>query len=109
MFAPENIFFLRLTQYNANAQHARTLTPYEYTYANPTRTSTFEGQSTDRSGDSRSHHWRLVVDRNVAYHLAYNAEKSRNKSRKRCEHQDLNPSGSVPLDRPTIGLQAQSP
>jgi hypothetical protein len=31
--------------------------------------------------DSRSHHWRLVVDGNVAYHLTHNAGKSRNKSR----------------------------
>jgi hypothetical protein len=67
--------------------------PYEYTYANPTPMSTFEGLSTDRSGDSQSHHWRLVVDGNVAYHLTHNAGKSRNKSRKRCEHQGLNPGG----------------
>jgi hypothetical protein len=32
--------------------------------------------STDRSGDSRSHQWRLVVDGNVAYHLMHNAGKS---------------------------------
>jgi hypothetical protein len=31
--------------------------------------STSERLSTGRSGDSRSHHWRLVVDGNVAYHL----------------------------------------
>jgi hypothetical protein len=43
--------------------------PYEYTYASPTPMSTFEGLSTDRSGDSRSHHRCLVVDGNVAYHL----------------------------------------
>jgi hypothetical protein len=47
--------------------------PYEYTYANPTPMSTSEGRSTGRSGYSRSHHWRLVVDGNVAYHLTYNA------------------------------------
>jgi hypothetical protein len=41
--------------------------------------STFEGLSTGRSGDSRSHHWRLVVDGNVAYHLTRNAGKSQNK------------------------------
>jgi hypothetical protein len=41
--------------------------------------STSEGLSTGRSGDSRSHHWRLVVDKNVAYHLTHNAGKSRNK------------------------------
>jgi hypothetical protein len=38
--------------------------------------STSEGLSTDRSGDSRSHQWRLVVDGNVAYHLTHNAGKS---------------------------------
>jgi hypothetical protein len=64
---------------------------YEYTYANPTPMISSEGLSTGRSGDSRSHHWRLVVDGNVAYHLTYNAGKSWNKYRKRCEHQDLNP------------------
>jgi hypothetical protein len=40
--------------------------PYEYTYANPTPMSTSEGLSTGKSGDSRSHHWRLVVYGNVA-------------------------------------------
>jgi hypothetical protein len=67
--------------------------PYEYRYTNLTPMSTSEGLSTGRSGDSRSHHWRLVVDRNVVYHLTHNAGKSRNKFRKRCEHQDLNPGG----------------
>jgi hypothetical protein len=43
--------------------------------------------------DSRSHHWRLVVDGNVVYHLMHNAGKSRKKSMKMCEHQDLNPGG----------------
>jgi hypothetical protein len=32
--------------------------------------------STDRSGDSRSHQWGLVVDGNVAYHLTHNVGKS---------------------------------
>jgi hypothetical protein len=49
--------------------------------------STSEGLSTGRSEDSRSHHWRIVVYRNVAYHLTHNAEKSQNKSRKRYKHQ----------------------
>jgi hypothetical protein len=38
--------------------------------------STSEGLGTDRSGDSRSHQWRIVADRNVAYHLTHNASKS---------------------------------
>jgi hypothetical protein len=38
--------------------------------------STSEGLSTDSSGDSRSHQWRLVVDGNVAYHITHNAGKS---------------------------------
>jgi hypothetical protein len=80
---------------------------YEYMYANPTPMSTYERLSTGRSGDSRSHHWRIIVDGNVAYHLTYNAGKSRSKSRKRCEHQDLN-SGYSPTGLCTIGLQAQS-
>ena len=37
---------------------------------------------TGRSGDSRSHQWRLVVDGNVAYHLTHNAGKSWNKFKK---------------------------
>jgi hypothetical protein len=49
---------------------------YEYTYANPTLMSTSEGLSTGRSGDSRSHQWRLVVYGNVAYHLTHNTGKS---------------------------------
>jgi hypothetical protein len=47
-----------------------------YTYANATLMSTSEGLSTGRSGDSRSHQWCLVVDGNVAYHLAHNTDKS---------------------------------
>jgi hypothetical protein len=58
--------------------------PYEYMYANPTPMSTSEGLSTARSGDSRSHQWRLIVDGNIAYHLTHNVGKSQNKSRKRC-------------------------
>jgi hypothetical protein len=38
--------------------------------------STSEGLSIDRSGVSRSHQWRLVVDGNVVYHLTHNADKS---------------------------------
>jgi hypothetical protein len=49
---------------------------YEYTYANPTPMSTSEGLSTRRSGDSRSHQCRIVVDGNVAYHLTHTARKS---------------------------------
>jgi hypothetical protein len=70
--------------------------PYEYTYVNPTPMSTSEELSTSKSRNSQSHHWCLVVDGNVAYHLTHNAGKSRNKSRKRREHQDLNPDGYHP-------------
>jgi hypothetical protein len=53
--------------------------------------STFEGLSTGRSGDSRSHHWRLVVDGNVAYHLIrITSENPGINPEKKCEHQDLN-------------------
>ena len=37
---------------------------------------------TGRSGDFRSHHWHLIVDGNVAYHLTHNVGKFWNKSRK---------------------------
>jgi hypothetical protein len=47
---------------------------YEYTYANFTPMGTSGELSTGRSGDSRSHHWRLVVDGNVAYHLTHTPE-----------------------------------
>jgi hypothetical protein len=67
--------------------------PYEYTYTNSTPMSTSEGLSTGRSKDSQSHHWHLIVNGNVTYHLMHNAGKYRNKSKKRCEHQDLNPGG----------------
>jgi hypothetical protein len=59
--------------------------PYEYTYANPTPMNTFEGLSTGKSGDSRSRHWRLVVDGNVITTVMYNTGKSQNKFKKRCE------------------------
>jgi hypothetical protein len=67
--------------------------------------STSEGLSTSRSGDSRSHQWRLVVDRNVAYHLTHNAGKSW-KIQKNIRAPEF--EGNVSLDRPTIGLQTQS-
>jgi hypothetical protein len=66
---------------------------YEHKYANLTPMRTTEGLSTGRSGDSGIHHWSLVVDGNVSYHLTHNAGKSQNNFRKRCEHQDLNPGG----------------
>jgi hypothetical protein len=50
--------------------------PYEYMYANPTPMSTSEGLSAGRSEVSQSHHSRLFVDKNVAYHLTHNAGKS---------------------------------
>ena len=33
------IFFFEITQYNADTHNGRTLTPYKYTYANPTPTN----------------------------------------------------------------------
>jgi hypothetical protein len=48
---------------------------------------------------------RLVVDGNIAYHLTYNAGKSRNNPRKGASTRIWTLVGSVPLDRPTIGLQ----
>jgi hypothetical protein len=61
--------------------------------------SASEGLSTDTP---------LAPRRRREHRLPLNAGKSRNKSRKRCEHQDSTLVGSVPRDRPTIGLQAQS-
>ena len=79
------LFFQNHTVQRRRPEHACTLTPDEYTYANPTPMSTFEGLSTGRSEDSRSHHWRLVVDGNVAYHLTCNTGKSQKNTRKRCQ------------------------
>jgi hypothetical protein len=68
--------FFRMTRYNTQALTTRTHThPYEYTYAKPTPMSTSEGPSTGRSGDSRSHQWRLVVDGSVAYNLTHTPVK----------------------------------
>jgi hypothetical protein len=72
--------------------------PYEYTYANPTPMSTSEGPRDSRSHHlaprcRRERHLPLNNDGNVTYHLMHNARKSRKKSMKRCEHQDLNPGG----------------
>ena len=69
-------------QYNTDAHNTHTHSslwthvhkPYPYEHLRKTWTS--------RSGDSWSHHWRLVVDGDVAYHLKHNAGKSWNKSRK---------------------------
>jgi hypothetical protein len=44
---------------------------YEYTYAHSTPMSTSEGLSVGISGDSQGHHWRLIIDGNVTYHLTY--------------------------------------
>jgi hypothetical protein len=65
-------FFNYIDTHNTHAKSH----PYEYTYANPTPMNTSEGLSTGRSGNSRSHQWRLIVDGNVAYHLTHNAGKS---------------------------------
>jgi hypothetical protein len=71
-----NYFFLELHS-RTHMLTTRTHThPYEYTYTNPAPMCTSEGLSTGRSGDSQSHHWRLVVDGNVAYHLTHNIGKS---------------------------------
>jgi hypothetical protein len=102
-------FFLRFTQYNAHSPlwiHVRK--PYSYEHLRRTEnrqitlmntrtqdleilevttigTSSSMGTTYARCGDSWSHHhWRLVVDGNVAYHLTHNTEKSWNKTRKRC-------------------------
>jgi hypothetical protein len=66
---------------------------------------TSEGLSIDRSGDSLSHHWCLVVDGNVAYNLN-NTRKSQNKSRKGASTKIWTLVGSVvPLDyKPIRGL-----
>jgi lipid-A-disaccharide synthase-like uncharacterized protein len=89
---PRHQVFLELHR-RRRSHHTRTLTPMN------TRRQTLSydhlrSTEHDRSGDSRSHqHWCLVVEGNVAYHLKHNTGKSRNKSRKRCEHQDLNRGG----------------
>jgi len=103
-------FFFEITQYNADTQHARTLTPMN------TRTQTLPlwAPSKDwvgKSWSSRSHHRRLAVDGHVAYHLMHSAEKSWNKSRIKCRTQDLNPGWEppnqwpLPLRREPLGDQ----
>jgi hypothetical protein len=81
--------------------------PYEYTYTTPTPMSISKGLSTGRSRDSRSHQWRVFVDGNVAYHLTHNAGKSW-KIQEKVRALGFTLVGSIPLDCPTIGLQAQS-
>jgi hypothetical protein len=104
------LFFENYTIQCRRSQHARTLTHMNTrTQTLPLWTmSTSEGLSTSRSGDSWSHQCRLVVDGNVAYHLTHNAGKSW-KIQENVRAQGFEPPvGSVPLDRPTIRLQAQS-
>jgi hypothetical protein len=60
--------------------------------------STSEGLSAGRSGDSQNRQLCLVVNGNVTGHLTHNAILE---NTGKCAH--------FPLDRPTIGLQAQSP
>jgi hypothetical protein len=69
-------FFFRITQFNADVHNTHTHSPLWIHHANPTPMNTSEWLSTDRSGDSRSYQWRLVVDGNVTYHLTHNAAKS---------------------------------
>jgi hypothetical protein len=90
---PKIVFCSFFSELHSTTQTLTTRThthPYEYMYANYTPMSTFEGLSTGRSRDSRSHQWRLVIDGNVAYHLTHEADKSW-KIQERCEHQDLKP------------------
>ena len=66
------------TQYNSDTHNSRTLThPYEYTYAKPTLWASSKTEPANPR-DWRSHHRRLAVDGNVAYHLMHNAVKSQN-------------------------------
>jgi hypothetical protein len=66
-------------------------------YANPT-VDTSEGLSTEKSGDSRSHHWHLVVDGNFTYHLTHNAGKSKINPRKDASTRIWTLVGSAPPD-----------
>jgi hypothetical protein len=50
----------------------------------------------------------LVVDGNVAYHLTHNVGKSQNKPRTGANTRIWTLLGSVPPDRPTVGLYAHS-
>jgi hypothetical protein len=88
--------FLNYTVQRRRSQHARTLTPM----------NTSEGLSTDRSADSPSHQWRLVVDGNVAYHLTHTSENPGLNPGKDASTKIWTLVGNVPLNRPTIGLQA---
>jgi hypothetical protein len=83
--------FLRFTQYNADAHNTHAHSPLHvckpYPYEHLRRT---EHRQIWRFSKSP-----LAPRRRQErpYHLTHNAGKSRNKSRKRCEHQDLNPGG----------------
>jgi hypothetical protein len=64
--SPWLFFFANYTIHRRHSQRTHTH-PYEYTHANPTNRSIFE----DCAGESSrltSHHRRLAVDGNVAYH-----------------------------------------
>ena len=62
--------FFEITQYNADTQHARTLTLSLWA---PSK------DWASKSWSSRSHHRRFAVDGHVAYHLMHSAGKSWNK------------------------------
>ena len=66
-----NCFF-----YNIDAHNMHTYSPLWTHVRNSYPMSISEELSPGRFEDSRSHHWRLVVDGNVAYHLMHNAGKS---------------------------------
>jgi hypothetical protein len=75
-----------------------------------TRTLSLWAPSKDRalvwSENSQSHHWCLVVDKNVAYHLTHNTGIGiPGKAEKVWALGYETLMGSVPLDRPTIGLR----
>jgi hypothetical protein len=92
-------FFKKITQYNTDANNTQAHSPLwihirkPYIYEHLRRT---EHRQIWRF---RSHHWRLVVDENVAYHLTHNASKSW----KIHENVRAPGLGSVLLDR-LIGL-----
>jgi len=76
------VYFFRLLRSTTLMSTTCTHThPYEHTYTTLPQWAPQKDYARG-SRDSRSHHMRLAVDRNVAYHKKHSAVKSWNKSKK---------------------------
>jgi hypothetical protein len=104
--AHTHIYIFNHTIQHRRSQHVRILTPMNTCTQTLPQWAPTKDRAPNRFGDFRSRYWHLVFDDNVAYHLTHNVGNPEKIPRKGASTRIWILMGSVPLDRPTIGLQA---